>query len=160
VIEEFCDWLSMTPLSVAFQSANWFVPLVQTIHILCIAVLLMSVYLVSLRLLGFGASVPLGATVSRFKPWIWTTLLVLLITGMLLTITEPARELLNWVFRTKMIMVLVLAAILAWVQICLRADPQYWSSSAGRRLTARVLGALGLMIGAGIITAGRWIAYV
>ena len=45
MIESFCDWLSTTSLSVAFQSANWFVPSVQTVHIIAIAILLMSVYL-------------------------------------------------------------------------------------------------------------------
>ena len=40
MIEQFCDWLSRTNVSVAFQSANWFVPLVQTVHIIAIAILL------------------------------------------------------------------------------------------------------------------------
>jgi magnesium-transporting ATPase (P-type) len=158
VIEDFCDWLSMTPLSVAFQSANWFVPLVQTVHIIAIAILLMSVYLVSFRLLGFlRQSPPLAATVMRLQPWIWSALCVLLLSGVLLTITEPARELLNWVFRTKMVLVLILAIVVAIVQSRLRLDPEYWST---RRLAGRCVGALVLIIGAGIITAGRWIAYV
>jgi hypothetical protein len=159
VIESFCDWLSTTSVSIAFQSANWFVPSVQTIHIIAIAILLMSVYLVSLRLIGFG-SMPMAATVLRLGPWIWTTLLVLLVTGMLLTITEPARELLNWVFRAKMLLVAIMAIIVALVQSRLKRDPEYFSASAGRRLTARSVGILTLLIGACIVTAGRWIAYV
>jgi hypothetical protein len=158
VIEEFCDWLSMTPLSVAFQSANWFVPLVQTVHIIAIAILLMSIYLISFRLLGLSRrSPPLAATVATLQPWIWSALCVLLLTGALLTITEPARELLNWVFRTKMVLVLILASVVAIVQLRLRRDPEYWST---RRLLGRCVGVLVLIIGAGIVTAGRWIAYV
>lgn len=159
MIETFCDWLSTTQLSIAFQSANWFVPSVQTVHIIAIAILLMSVYLVSLRLIGFGA-LPMAATVLRFAPWIWTMLVVLLVTGVLLTITEPARELLNWVFRTKMLLVAVMAVIVALVQLRLKRDPDYFSASAGRRFTARSIGILTLLIGACIVTAGRWIAYV
>jgi magnesium-transporting ATPase (P-type) len=158
VIEEFCDWLSMTPLSVAFQSATWFVPLVQTVHIIAIAILLMSIYLIGFRLLGLSRQSPsLAATVLKLQPWIWSALCVLLLTGILLTITEPARELLNWVFRTKMVLVLILASTVAIVQSPLRRDPEYWST---RWLLARCVGALVLIIGAGIITAGRWIAYV
>ena len=161
VIEKFCDWLSQTPLSVAFQNAVWFVPTVQTVHIICIAILLMAVYLIALRLIGISRSpVALAALASRSMPWVWGALCVLLLTGALLTITEPARELLNWVFRTKMILVLVLAAILLTVERGVRRDPEYWLKSSGKRATARALGVLVVLIGAAIITAGRWIAYV
>ncbi len=161
MIQEFCDWLSATNLSVAFQSANWFVPTVQTVHIISIAILLTSVYVMSFRLIGVtrgGQS--LAIVVAKSTPWVWATLGVLLGTGILLTITEPARELLNWVFRAKMLMVAALAAILWVVQIRLRQSPEYWTESPGRRLAARAIGIGAVLIGAGIVTAGRWIAYV
>ncbi len=161
MIQEFCDWLSRTNVSVAFQSANWFVPTVQTVHIISIAILLTSVYVVSFRLIGFtrGAQ-PLSVLIAKATPWVWTTLCVLLGTGILLTITEPARELLNWVFRLKMLMVVALAAILLVVQVRMRRSPTYWTESPARRLAARAIGVAAVIIGAGIVTAGRWIAYV
>jgi magnesium-transporting ATPase (P-type) len=161
VIEQFCDWLSRTGVSVAFQSANWFVPLVQTVHIIAIAILLTAVYVMSFRLIGLtrGAQ-PLATLAAKSTPWIWTTLCVLLISGSLLTITEPARELLNWAFRVKMLMVLALAAIMWTVQSRARRNPQYWTESPLRRGAARALGIVSILVGAGIVTAGRWIAYV
>jgi hypothetical protein len=161
VIQEFCEWLSRTNISVAFQSAGWFVPLVQTVHIMSIAILLTAVYIVSFRLIGVtrgGQS--LAVLTAKSTPWIWIALGVLLATGILLTITEPARELLNWAFRVKMLMVLALAAILLTVQIRTRRSPEYWSQSSMRRRAARALGIAAVIIGAGIVTAGRWIAYV
>jgi magnesium-transporting ATPase (P-type) len=161
VIEQFCDWLSRTGVSVAFQSANWFVPLVQTVHIIAIAILLTTVYVVSFRLVGItqGAQ-PLATLSAKSAPWIWAALCVLLASGILLTITEPARELLNWVFRAKMLMVLALAAILWTVQSRMRRNPQYWTESPVRRRAARAIGIAAIIVGAGIVTAGRWIAYV
>jgi hypothetical protein len=161
VIKEFCDWLSATNVSVAFQSANWFVPTVQTVHIISIAILLTSVYVVSFRLIGLTRrGQPLATLVAKSTPWVWITLCVLLGTGILLTITEPARELLNWAFRVKMLMVLALAGILLVVQVRLRRSPEYWTESRTRRLAARAIGIAAVIIGAGIVTAGRWIAYV
>jgi magnesium-transporting ATPase (P-type) len=161
MVEQFCDWLSRTNISVAFQSANWFVPLVQTVHIIAIAILLTSVYVVSFRLIGITRSgQPLAVLAAKSTPWVWITLCVLLGTGMLLTITEPARELLNWAFRVKMLMVLALASILLLVQIRLRRSPEYWTESPARRRAARGIGIAAVIIGAGIVTAGRWIAYV
>ena len=161
VIKEFCDWLSNTSISVAFQSANWFVPLVQTVHIISIAILLTAVYVLSFRLIGVtrgGQS--LAVLSAKSTPWIWIALGVLLGTGILLTITEPARELLNWAFRVKMLMVIALAAILLVVQIRTRRHPAYWTESPTRRRAARAIGIVAVIIGAGIVTAGRWIAYV
>ena len=159
VIEEFCDWLSMTGISVAFQSAKWFVPLVQTVHIIAIAILLTTVYVISFRLMGLTRGTrPVPVIMGKSTPWIWAALGVLLLTGALLTITEPARELLNWVFRIKMLLVLALAAVLAWLQMRMRAHPDDWSQAP--RLQSRVVGFLCVLIGAAIITAGRWIAYV
>ena len=161
MVEQFCDWLSRTSISVAFQSANWFVPLVQTIHIISIAILLTSVYVVSFRLIGLTrGGQPLAVLTAKSTPWVWTTFCVLLATGILLTITEPARELLNWVFRVKMLLVLALAAILLLVQTRTRRNPDYWNLSRSRRLAARAIGIVAVIIGAGIVTAGRWIAYV
>jgi hypothetical protein len=161
VIKEFCDWLSTTNVSVAFQSANWFVPTVQTVHIISIAILLTAVYVVSFRLIGVtrgGQS--LAVLTAKSTPWIWIALCVLLGTGILLTITEPARELLNWAFRVKMLMVIALAAILLVVQTRTRQSPEYWTESPTRRRAARAIGIAAVIIGAGIVTAGRWIAYV
>lgn len=161
MIQEFCDWLSRTSLSIAFQEAVWFVPTVQTIHIIAIAILLMTLYLIGLKLLGFmPRSQSLSVSLRKASPWIWIMLSILLLSGALLTITEPARELLNWAFRLKMIMVLILALVIAWVQGRVRLDPDYWTRSPGRRGFAKVLGAFVLIVGAAIITAGRWIAYV
>ena len=161
MIEEFCDWLSRTNVSVAFQSANWFVPLVQTVHIISIAILLTSVYVVSFRLIGVTrGGQPLAVVTAKSTPWVWIALGVLLGTGILLTITEPARELLNWAFRVKMLLVLALVGILLIVQIRTRESPEYWSASPTRRRAARAIGIAAVIIGAGIVTAGRWIAYV
>jgi magnesium-transporting ATPase (P-type) len=160
LIEKFCDWLSATGVSVAFQSTTWFVPVVQTVHIISIAILLISVYVISFRLIGLRGKLPLAKVAAKSTPWIWATLSVLLVSGILLTITEPARELLNWVFRVKMLLVLLLAAILLLVQYRLRQNPDYWTKSPARRRAARAVGVVFLVIGACIVTAGRWIAYV
>jgi hypothetical protein len=161
VVEQFCDWLSRTPVSVAFQSANWFVPLVQTVHIISIAILLTAVYVLSFRLVGLTrGGQPLAALAARSAPWIWAALCVLLLTGVLLTITEPARELLNWAFRVKMLLVAALAIILRLLQLSLQRNPQYWSESPARRRRARAVGIFCIVVGASIVTAGRWIAYV
>lgn len=161
MLRAFCIWLSRTPISEAFQDWRWFVPIVQTLHILSIAVLLTAVYFIGLALLGYSpVRQPLAGLAAGTMPWIWRALAVLSITGLLLIITEPARELLNGAFRTKMLIVVALVLLLRFIQIRLRASPHHWELSAGRRLAARALGAAALLMGAALVIAGRWIAYV
>jgi hypothetical protein len=160
-VDGFCNWLSHTPLSAAFRSIDWFVPFVQTIHIIAVSILLTSTYLVSFRLLRLGHhSSSLAAVVFRLTPWTWGAIVVLLVTGLFLIITEPARELLNWVFRTKMFLVASLTVVMVYVQARLRQDSEYWSGLATRRFAGRCVGLLIFLLGACIVTAGRWIAYV
>ncbi len=161
MIPAFCDWLAATSLSRTFQELTWFVPLVQTVHILCIAVLLTLVAMTDLKMLGLRVgSQSLSEMVSHSMPWVWAALAVLLTTGILLTITEPARELLNDVFRAKMLMVLALVGVLKIIQSGLRNRPDFWSLSSHRRIAGRALGAASLILGVCIVIAGRWIAYV
>jgi uncharacterized protein DUF6644 len=158
VISQFCKWLDATPVSQTFQSLVWFVPSVQTVHILSIAVVMTSVGMLAGKLAGItGRNQTLSAMVSSIMPWVWCALAVLLATGLLLTITEPSRELLNAAFRAKMLMVLAMAGILRLVQVRLRQDPDYWGR---RRAAAGGLGAASLLLAVTIIVAGRWIAYI
>ena len=160
MIAAFCDWLAATPVSQTFQDWAWFVPLVQTVHILCVAVVATPFAMLAFRLLGLTRlGLTLAVMVSQFMPWIWSALAVLLVSGMLLTVTEPARELLNFAFRAKMILVVVLAVILTILQSRLRRDPDYWTRPA-RRGAARSIGVASLLVEILIVTAGRWIAYV
>src|SRR6185437_11141727 len=120
VIQTLCIWLVNTALSHLFAELGWFVPTVQTVHILGIAVVITLLFVLNFRLLRITRSgPPLQRIAQDSLPWVWRALLVLLTTGVLLTITEPARELLNSAFRWKMLMVVVLAVLTAVIQFAL-----------------------------------------
>ena len=98
-----CHWIDQTALSQWIQIAGWVVPTVQTIHILAIAVVASSALMLDLRLIGvFWANRPLEAVKARFLPLVWWPLLVLLATGIIMIVAEPARSLKNPAFQLKM----------------------------------------------------------
>jgi len=142
-LDRFCSWLEQTSLSQAIQSTGWVVPAVQTIHILAIAVVLSAVLMLNLRLLGIvGSDQPLARVTSRFRPVIWWTLPILLATGVVMIIGEPARSLANSVFQLKMLLLLAAIAV-----------------TASFHRHSRILALLSLSLWVGIVFAGRWIAY-
>jgi uncharacterized membrane protein SirB2 len=161
MIQHFSDWLAGTWLSQAFANANWFVPTVQTVHILCIGVVVTSLGMLDFRLLRLIRSGPTPETMAvKFVPWVWRALLVLLITGILLTITEPNRELMNGAFRLKMFLVVLLIVLTLVVQRASAREPGYWSASLGRRRLGMALGIGSLVLCVSIVAAGRLIAYL
>jgi hypothetical protein len=160
-LDNFCAWLENTPMSQTIQITPWIVPTVQTIHILAIASVLAAALMINLRLIGIrGRDQPLARVSERFRPVIWWTLPILLASGTILIIGEPVRSLENSYFQLKML--LLIGAIIATLsfQIPLGKDVSYWESSPGRRVTARIIAVVSLLLWAGIVFAGRWIAYI
>lgn len=152
---QFCAWLDQTPLSQFIQGAGWIVPALQTIHILAIAAVIASQAVITLRLLGVaGRGVPPQRLAARFLPFLLWPLLVLLVTGIVMIIGEPARELANPVFQLKMLLLIAVIALTSATQGRLAAGGD------GVAATARVLSVAALALWVGIVFAGRWIAYI
>jgi hypothetical protein len=161
LIAEFCKWLEVTPASLYIQDHAWVVPSVQTVHILAISVVLATMAMLDLRMLGLaGRRHPVNSLAARFIPPVWVALVVLALTGAILIIGEPERELLNNAFRLKMLLVAAAAVILGFVQSTLKKGENFWSLTRGRQMLARVIGILSLSIWLVIAICGRWIAYV
>ena len=86
-LNRFCLWLEQTSLSQVLQATSWIVPSVQTVHILALATLLASIFMINLRLLRVVArDQPLERVSARFLPVIWWALPVLLVTGAIMII--------------------------------------------------------------------------
>jgi uncharacterized membrane protein len=161
MIQHFCDWLAATWLSQAFANAGWFVPTVQTVHILSIAAVVTMLGMMNFRLLRITRSGPPLQNLSNgYVPWIWRVLVILLVTGILLTITEPSRELMNNAFRIKMLLVVLLVVLTSVFRSALRKDPEYWSATPRRRVWGNALALGSLLLCIAIVAAGRLIAYV
>jgi hypothetical protein len=160
-LRHFGQWLAGTGMSSTIQSVAWIIPTVQTIHILCVALLMAAVFIVDLRILGVLARTQALATLAhRHLTWIWYLLPLLLLSGAILIIGEPARSLLNPVFGVKMLLLILAALLTLSVQRPLRHAAEFWESSTQRRAAAQGIAVLSLVLWSCIVFAGRWIAYV
>ena len=160
-LQTFCNWLASTSLSQAIQTAEWIIPATQTVHIVAVAAVVTSALMIDLRLLGARwQDQTVAAVTRRFVPFIWWSLPVLLTTGAVLIIAEPARALQNPVFLLKMGLLVAAICITLAIEIPLSKNLGYWEASLGRRRGARAIAAISLPFWVGIVFAGRWIAYV
>ena len=160
MIQQFAEWLSQTSLSILIQTHNaWVIPTIQSIHIVAIGVVLSSVLMIDLRILGWaGHDQTLRETTNRFGPWLSWALLVLLVTGVLIVVGEPVRELLSFSFWLKMFLVAVGALIAAILRITLKSNEHHWEQTPVNRFV-KSLAILTLLIWVGIVILGRLIAY-
>jgi len=159
-LSELSKWLAATPLSHTIQTTSWFIPTIQIIHILGVAVLFSSAVLVDLRIWRLlERDIPLAQVARRFLPPIWPVLLILLITGSLLIVGEPRRSLLNSTFYLKMALLAVAIMLTAGLQRSISSSPNSWDKDRGRRLAARFAATASIALWCGILFAGRWIAY-
>jgi uncharacterized membrane protein SirB2 len=160
-LHSFAQWLSETPTSLVIQNVSWIIPTVQSIHILSIAIVTASVFMVDLRMLKvIGRDQPTAAYTARYLPWVWPTLVVLLVTGSILITGEPARSLENPSFQIKMALLILAMIVTAVLQLPASRDPGYWELSSGRQNTAKLLALASICLWVGIVFAGRWIAYM
>jgi len=160
-LKQFAEWLSTTFLSVFIQNHNsWAIPTIQSIHIVGIALVLGSVFMIDLRILGWaGTDQTLRQTTSRFGPWLTGALCLLLVTGVLMVIGEPVRELVTFSFWLKMLLVAVGTLIAVVFRITLRKREQQWEETLVTRRSTKLLAILTFLVWACIIILGRLIAY-
>ena len=160
-MKHFAEWLSTTFLSVFVQNHNsWVIPTIQSIHIVGIAMVMGSVFMISLRILGWaGMDQTLRQTTLRFGPWLTAGLSVLLATGLLMVIGEPVRELVTFSFWLKMFLVAVSTLVAAIFQISLRKHEPRWEEKLVNRRSIKGMTVVAFLIWTFIIVLGRLIAY-
>ena len=157
MVKQFAEWLSTTAPSVFIQNHNsWAIPTIQSIHIVGIAIVLGSVFMIDLRLLGWaGMDQTLRQTTNRFGPWLMGALWLMLATGILMVIGEPVRELMTFSFWLKMFLVAVGTVIAAVFQRTVRK----YEGDPVTSVPLKSLAVLTFLIWACIIALGRLIAY-
>jgi hypothetical protein len=157
-LDRLCLWLEQTSWSQTIQSTAWIVPAVQTVHILAVATVVAAALMLNLRLVGLvGVDQPLDRHSARFLPAIWWTFPILLLTGVIMIIGEPARSLKNPIFQLKMGLLIAALGVTGFYALRLKRGGDLLV--AGGRGAALLIAIPALALWSGIVFAGRWIAY-
>ena len=159
-LSEFALWLQKQPLSMWIDKHFWAVPSLQVVHILAISMLFASAIMINMRIfMVAGRSRTMAQTIRRYLPWIWWCLLILLVTGVGLTFSDPIREMTNPFFWSKMILVLLAALVNLGFQTSVSRNPALWEMTSQQRIGVRLGAAGGIVLWCVIMILGRWIAY-
>jgi hypothetical protein len=154
------EWLDQTPWSVALRESTSVYPIIESVHVLTLCLFLGMAILLDLRLLGITLKqVPVSEVAGRLLPWTVAGFVVMAITGLLLFSGIPLRTYTNIFFRVK-VALLILAGINVWVfHSGIWVKVAQWDSDPIPPRAARIGGGFSLALWAGIVVAGRMIAY-
>jgi len=160
-VKAFAVWLSTTAPSVFIQSHSaWTVPILQSIHIVCIGVVVGSILMINLRILGWaGTERTLRQTHSRFSPWQTWGVVALLVTGLLMLVGEPVREIVSFSFWAKMVLILLGSGAAVVFERALDRHEAEWDARGGAASGLQPLALATLAIWVLVMVMGRLIAY-
>lgn len=158
---EFCQWLEQTYIASAVRQSLWLFPAIETVHLLGMAFLVVTVIAFDLRLLGLILRQLRVSDLRRaLLPWSWTAFAIQVITGVLLFSSEAVKLFGNPALRIKLLLI-VLAGIQVGVfhQLGYRNLPS-WDAGPATPKGAKLAGLVSLVLWLSIVAAGRFIGFV
>lgn len=152
-------WLEALPLAVYLRQSTWLYPLVNTLHIVGVALLFGSVAVMDLRLIGVWRRTAAAPLLRVLAPVALAGFLLAAAAGILLFLVRATEYGVLWLFQLKMGL-LVLAILNAlWLSRTAGWRQLLAEEGAPVPATTRLAAALSLLLWLLVLTAGRAVGY-
>jgi uncharacterized membrane protein YhdT len=100
----FFEWCENTWVGESIRNSAWLFPGIESLHLLAYAVIAGAVLIVDMRLFGLGLwEQPVAKLARDARPWFLGSLAVMLVTGVLLFLSESIKCYYSFPFWVKMI---------------------------------------------------------
>src|SRR3984885_47200 len=107
-METFLKWLAATALAARIRDSLLLFPLLESTHVLGLALVFGTILVIDLRLLGAAsAHRPFQRVASDIFKWTWAAFALTAVTGSLMFITNAPVYYHNFYFRVKMLLLLL-----------------------------------------------------
>lgn len=160
-LQEWCAWLENSRVGLAVAESGWLFPTLETVHVLAITLVVGSIAMIDLRLLGLSSR---HIAVSRLSedtlPFTWIAFALAVASGALLFTSNATHYYDNWPFRAKLCLIAVAGLNMLLFQKFVFKDVRQWDLGQPAPGVARLAGGLSLVLWIGVVTLGRWIAFV
>ena len=154
------EWLAGTRWSVALHESLYVWPFLESAHVLCLALFVGTAVMLDLRLLGVGMThVPVSAFTGRLLPWTRFGFAVMVTTGVLLFTATPVTYYHSLFFRIKVILLAIAGFNVWFFHARTHRRVREWDAAEHPPRAARVAAIVSLVAWAGVVIAGRLVAY-
>jgi hypothetical protein len=152
-------WLETTFIADAIRTIPWMYAAFETAHYIGLAMLVGSIMLIDLRLLGIGRTLPLKSVLGLL-PWAWAGFVINAVSGSLIFVYGAVSFSANSAFRLKMILML-LAGINALIfTVAASRSGEQWLESGQVPSQIKAVATASFVLWLGVVTTGRWMAYI
>jgi hypothetical protein len=150
------EWCETTGVGETVRASLWLFPVIESFHLVAFALLGGTILAVDLRLLGFAfRSQPVADLAREVRPWLVGSVIVMLVSGILLFLSEAVKCYYSYPFRIK-IACLALAIPFTFLvrNRVANGNPArvgpYWG---------RLVALLSLVLWGTVAWGGRWIGF-
>lgn len=152
----FFEWCESTALGTAIRESIWYFPVIEGVHLVALAMLGGSALLVDLRLLGaLMPRVPLAQVARDARPYLLGSIAVIIVTGLLLFMSEAVKCFYNTSFWVKMSALLLALIFLFAVKQPVAMRDEAKTSPA----VLKTVGGISIALWFVVAAAGRWIGF-
>lgn len=144
----------------AMRDSLWLFPVVETIHIVGFAILVGAVIAFDLRILGVSKRISVRLLARHLLPWSLTALLLIVPTGVMMFTSEASDLVSNRAFVVKMLLLMLAGANAAAFHLGPFRDAELWDQNTPSPAGAKLHALASILIWVGVITCGRFIAYL
>lgn len=159
-VPEFLATLESSDVATRIAESWWF-PLIESVHVVGIAMTVGTILMVDLRLLGVAANNhAIGRMSKELTPWTWWAFALSVVTGLALFITRATHYFENIAFRFKVVLLIAAGINMAIYHLILVRHSHRWNESAATPLAVKCVAVASLVAWSGATLAGRWIGHL
>jgi hypothetical protein len=145
------------------RDSLWLFPAVNIVHLVGIALLFGSVVVLDLRLLGLSRGLSVRRLAGHVLPWSAASFLLIVPSGLMMFVAHASDFISSPVFALKMCLIMAAGINAAIFHAVALRTADVWDSEEMRKLppppSARLTGAVSLLIWISVIACGRLLAY-
>jgi hypothetical protein len=159
-IATFLASVESSALASRIRDSLFLFPLIESTHVLGLAMVFGTIAIIDLRLLGIASSQrSFRRMAADILKWTWAAFALTAVTGALMFITNASVYYHNFFFRTKMVMLILAGLNMVVFELTAGRTIHQWDKSASAPLAGKTTAALSLLIWISIIFLGRWIGF-
>ena len=152
----FFEWCENTAIGVAIRNSVWLFPVIESFHLVALALIGGAVLLVNMRLLGLVLGRrPVSELARDAQPWFLGGLLVMFASGVPLFLSESIKCYYSFAFWVKM------SALLAVLAFTFTVHRRVTLADEGRvgPVRGKLVAVVSLVLWAAVGWGGRWIGF-
>jgi hypothetical protein len=154
------QWLQDTSISTGIRESVWVFPIIETVHLLALAFSVGIIMFVDLRLIGAAMRErPVTEVFDRLQPMALKGFAINVVSGMLLTLSEPVKCYHSPYFIIKMAFLFLLGLNAVAFQYRTYPTVAGWDKAVATPVGAKLAGWVSLAFWLGVVVMGRAIAY-